>query len=80
MSKTMMVRGYTVMVPGHGSPAKETLYAVTEDGRIFESANLYVSGEFDTPGRAWRRVYELPKEAEFIGSYPLSERRIVKWA
>ena len=48
----------------------EVLYAVTPDGRVFESAPIPCPNtNFDGPNRKWQKVDEVPAHACWIGHY-----------
>lgn len=68
----MLVKGYAVWNKERAGQDSETLYAITEDGRIFVTGPHRVTVEFDAPARVWNRTYDaMPEAAEFIGHYPM---------
>lgn len=55
--------------PAYGTPF-EVLYAVTEDGRFYESNPIPLpNSSFDGPNRGWQPVEEVPAHAVWIGHY-----------
>lgn len=70
-----LVQGFAIFGEGH----TETLYAVTDGGKIFRTGPHRVTENFDQAGREWIRVYDKPLDAEFIGNYPFP-KIVTKWA
>lgn len=82
---TLYVDGFQIRKKLEGeSDVIEILFAVTDDGRVFESEPHWVSTSFDRDGRQWSRAYKTvpqrKESADFIGRYPIEESRIVKFA
>lgn len=75
--KEGMVSGYQFLTDDGRS---EILYAVTADGRVFQTGPAPVAREFDKRGSEWNRVYGFDKsKAVYIGHY-FFPRIVRKWA
>jgi uncharacterized protein YciI len=67
MTRKEIVKGYLMQSREHRI---ETLYAVTQSGRVWTSGPHKTPNDtFHVPGATWVRVAQLPKEAEFCGHY-----------
>lgn len=63
-----LVLGYVVE---HLETAKETLYAVKQNGEMFARTSKLRGDSFN--GKGWAKVDSVPDSAEFIGKYKLEQ-------
>lgn len=52
-----------------GTTVMETLYTQAADGVMLKTGPHVTTNEFARPDRTWRKVSEIPEEAQFIGTY-----------
>lgn len=64
---TDLVKGYILQSPCEPT---ETLYAVTTDGRVFQTNPLKLPNpDFNRIGRKWTQIDALPEGVTYCGSY-----------